>query len=101
VSAAWRKRHGVVTGIGMGMCRGEAIIGNVGSRHFMSYTVIGDTVNTASRLMELARANEVLMSGALYESARDVMPADGVQRAGRFALRGTSEPVEVYSITLS
>jgi adenylate cyclase len=101
VSAAWRKRHGVVTGIGMGLCRGEAIIGNVGSPHFMSYTVIGDTVNTAARLMELARANEVLMSGALYESARDLMPIDGAQRAGRFALRGTPEPVEVYSITLS
>jgi len=101
VAAAWRKRHGVLTGVGIGMCRGEAIIGNVGSRHFMSYTVIGDTVTTAARLMELARANEVLMSGALYESVRGLMPIDGAQRAGRFPLQGKSEPVEVYSITVS
>jgi class 3 adenylate cyclase len=67
----------------------------------MSYTAIGDTVSAAARLMELARANEVLMSGALYEPVRSLMPGDRVQRAGRFALRGTSEPVEVYSITLS
>jgi adenylate cyclase len=99
VSAAWRKRHGVLTGIGIGMCRGEAIIGNVGSRHFMSYTAIGDTVNTAARLMELARANEVLMSGTLYESVRSLMPTDSARRAGRFPLPGKSEPVEVYSIT--
>jgi adenylate cyclase len=101
VSAAWRKQHGVVTGVGIGMCRGEAIIGNVGSRHFMSYTVIGDTVNTAARLMELARANEVLMSGALYASVRELMPMERVQRAGRFPLQGKAEPVEVYSITVS
>jgi class 3 adenylate cyclase len=100
VAAAWRKRHGVLTGIGIGMCRGEAIIGNVGSRHFMSYTAIGDTVNTAARLMELARANEVLMCGALYESVRDLVPIDRVKRAGRFPLQGKSEPVEVYSVTL-
>jgi class 3 adenylate cyclase len=101
VSAAWRKRYGVLTGVGIGMSRGEAIIGNVGSRHFMSYTAIGDTVSTAARLMELARANEVLMSGALYDPVRSLMPGDRVQRAGRFALRGTSEPVEVYSMTLA
>ena len=100
VSAAWRERHGIATGVGIGMSRGEAIIGNVGSPHFMSYTVIGDTVNTAARLMQLAQANEVLVSGALYKAIRDLVPADRVEPRGDVALRGKSEAIQVYSIRL-
>jgi class 3 adenylate cyclase len=100
VSADWRARHGIATGVGIGICRGEAIIGNVGSPHFMSYTVIGNTVNTAARLMQMAQADEVLVSGALYESIRHLMPAGRVESRGDVALRGKAEPLPVYSIKL-
>jgi class 3 adenylate cyclase len=100
LSAAWRQRHGIATGVGIGICRGEAIIGNIGSPHFMSYTVIGNTVNTAARLMQMAQADEVLVSGALYESIRSLVPAGRVQSRGEVALRGKSEAIAVYSIKL-
>ena len=100
LSALWRERHGVDTGIGIGICRGEAIIGNIGSPHYMSYTVIGNTVNTAARLMQMAQANEVLVSGALYESIHTLVPAGRVQSRGDVALRGKSEAIAVYSIKL-
>jgi class 3 adenylate cyclase len=100
VSAAWRERHGVATGVGIGMCRGEVIIGNVGSPHFMSYTVIGNTVNTAARLMQMAQANEVLVSGALYEAIRGLVPAGRAESRGDVALRGKAATVAVYSIKL-
>jgi class 3 adenylate cyclase len=100
VAAAWRARHGVSTGVGIGMCRGEAIIGNVGSPHFMSYTIIGDTVNSAARLMQIAQADEVLLSGPLYEAIRPFVPAQGVECRGAVALRGKSGTLEVYSIRL-
>jgi class 3 adenylate cyclase len=100
VSADWRRRHGIATGVGIGMSRGEAIIGNVGSPHFMSYTIIGDTVNTAARLMQIAQASEVLVSGSLYESIRLLLPVDGVQSRGDVALRGKSGKIPVYSVRL-
>jgi class 3 adenylate cyclase len=100
VSADWRLRHGIATGVGIGMCRGEAIIGNVGSPHFMSYTIIGDTVNTAARLMQMAQADEVLVSGSLYESIRGLVPAARVQCRGEVALRGKSGTIHVYSVKL-
>jgi class 3 adenylate cyclase len=100
LSAAWRGRHGVATGVGIGVCRGEAIIGNVGSPHFMSYTVIGNTVNTAARLMQMARANEVLVSGAYYESIRHLVLGVRVEARGDIALRGMAETTAVYSIKL-
>jgi len=100
IAAAWKQRHGVDAGIGIGMCRGEAIIGNVGSPHYMSYTVIGDTVNTAARLMQIAKASELLISGAAYQAIRDLVPAARVESRGEVALRGKSGATPVYSIRL-
>ena len=100
VSAEWRARFGVATGVGIGLCRGEAIIGNVGSPHFMSYTIIGDTVNTAARLMQMAQADEVLVSATLYESIRPLVPAGRAQARGEVALRGKCAAVGVYSVKL-
>ena len=100
VSAEWRARHGVSTGVGIGLCRGEVIIGNVGSPHFMSYTIIGDTVNTAARLMQIACADEVLLEATLYDAIRPLLPAERVQARGDVALRGKAEAVRVYSVRL-
>ena len=61
VGRQWERRFGIATGVGIGICRGEAIIGNIGSPHYMSYTIIGNPVNTAARLMQMAAANEVLV----------------------------------------
>jgi adenylate cyclase len=98
VSTAWHGRHGIATGVGIGICRGEAIIGNVGSPHFMSYTVIGDTVNTAARLMQMAQSDEMLVSGTMFDAIRDLVPAARVEPRGEVALRGKSEAIRVYSI---
>jgi class 3 adenylate cyclase len=100
VSAEWRARLGVTTGVGIGMCRGEVTIGNIGSPHFMSYTIIGDAVNTAARLMQMAQADEVLLTATLYDAIRPVLPAERVQARGEVALRGKSETVRVYSVRL-
>ncbi len=100
VAAGWHARHGIATGVGIGMCRGEAIIGNVGSPYHMSYTVIGKTVNTAARLMQMAQLGEVLVPAELYAAIRDLVPASRVESRGQVALRGMSDPVQVYSIRL-
>jgi class 3 adenylate cyclase len=100
VSDGWRSRHGIATGIGIGMCRGEAIVGNIGSPHFMSYTVIGDTVNTAARLMQIAKAGELLLSGAAYEEIRHLVAENRVESRGDVALRGKAGTTSVYSIKL-
>jgi len=46
----WRSEGKTVIDIGIGISTGEMIIGNMGSKDKMDYTVIGDTVNLGSRL---------------------------------------------------
>ena len=100
VHARWIKSGGVPTGLGIGIASGEAILGNVGSPHYMSYTIIGDAVNTASRLVQAAKPGEILVSGAVYETIRAMIPADAAKPQGEVVLRGKSGTTPVWSITV-
>jgi class 3 adenylate cyclase len=101
VLASWTGRGGTSTGLGIGVASGEAIIGNIGSPHYMSYTIIGNAVNTAARLMQMAKAGEMLVSGPVFEAIRDTVPASRVASRGDVPLRGKLEPTSVYSIGLA
>jgi class 3 adenylate cyclase len=94
----WSARGGIPTAVGFGIASGDAIIGNVGSPHYMSYTIIGDAVNVAARLVEMARPSELLVSGPVLRAV--AAAASRVEPRGRIALRGRGEPVEVYSVAL-
>ena len=99
VAEGWRARYGVSSGVGIGMCRGDAVIGNVGSPHYMNYTVIGNTVNIAARLMQTAGMGEVLVPSALFESIRQLVPATAkVESRGQVTIRGSSETIPVVSV---
>ena len=101
VAARWQVEHGLATGIGIGIEAGEVVVGNVGSPSFMSYTIIGDPVNVAARLMQRAEPNEILVgpraSLSLHTSFGDSIPLD--RRA--VALKGKAEPVEVVTLKVS
>ncbi|RMF28597.1 MAG: PAS domain-containing protein [Chloroflexi bacterium] len=57
--------------MGIGVCTGEAVVGNVGTEDRMEYTAIGDTVNVAKRLQENARPGQVLLCRRTWEAVRD------------------------------
>jgi adenylate cyclase len=97
VATRWEQRYGVATGVGVGICMGEAILANVGSPHFTSYTIIGNPVNTAARLMQTAPANEVLMCSSVYDKIHDLVPRERVEPRGEVTLRGKETPIAIYA----
>ncbi|KAA3642681.1 MAG: adenylate/guanylate cyclase domain-containing response regulator [Chloroflexi bacterium] len=81
-------------GIGVGVHAGEAIVGNIGSERVMDYTVIGDTVNVARRLQEMARPGEILIS----EEVHSRVPSLEVKHLTTQHLPGRSEPMRLYGL---
>jgi len=58
-----RERHGDdKIQIGVGINSGEVVVGSIGSSQTMQYTCIGDAVNVASRLTDMAQAGQVIVS---------------------------------------
>jgi adenylate cyclase len=83
------------TDFGIGITTGEAVVGNIGAREWLNYTAIGDTVNLAQRLEELAAGGEILMD----ERTRQALGAAvRVQARGSTPIRGRREPVTIYAL---
>ena len=79
------------TGINTGM----VIAGGMGTDHKMQYTVMGDTVNLASRMESLAVSGETLVSSYTYNLTRhafDFVAMDPVK------VKGKKDPVSVYRV---
>lgn len=101
IAERWRKEHGLATGVGIGIEAGEAVAGNVGAPSFMSYTIIGDPVNVAARLMQRAAPNELVIGpGAARALGRLLDKTDGLDRR-KVELKGKAEPVEVVSLKVA
>lgn len=81
--------------LGIGLHTGDAAVGNVGSERVMSYTVIGDTVNTAHRLQQIAGADEILLSEATYQQINGHIEAT---RLDPMPIRGKREVQVVYRL---
>ena len=91
-------REGLELSVGIGVNTGEAVVGNVGTPQLMSYTAIGDTVNLAQRLQEMAGRNEVLTGPETRRSARATRSLESI---GLRHARGRSEPINCYRLRLS
>jgi len=81
----------------IGVNTGSMLAGNMGSRNRMEYTVVGDTVNLASRLCGITNANEIVISREMYQRD-DVRHRVLASEYQSIHLRGISMPVSTYRV---
>ncbi|MDH5180089.1 MAG: HAMP domain-containing protein [Gammaproteobacteria bacterium] len=82
----------------IGINSGPMLAGNMGSNEHMQYTVVGDTVNLASRLHTVAEPGQIVISDELVKDP-DVQWRIIAHRHQSIKLRGISNPVTTYVVT--
>jgi adenylate cyclase len=83
--------------MGIGIHKGDAVIGNLGSSRHLDYTLIGKTVNLAARLCSMAESLSIVVS----QSVRDSLGANAqvsFQNERRVTVRGFREPISVFGL---
>ena len=91
--------------IGIGLNYGPVVLGDVGSEHGMSFTAIGDTVNTSARLQVLTRSlkTQLVVGDAVVRAIQALSPEVAAERLGRLedlgehSLRGRASPVRIWT----
>lgn len=96
LSAERARRGAAPVEVGVGLHTGEAVAGNMGSPSRLNYTVVGESVNLASRLCSAAGPGDILISGATREQVEEGMFR--VRSSGARTLKGFTRSVEVYEI---
>jgi adenylate cyclase len=86
--------------VGIGVNTGEAIVGFIGSKSALAYTVVGREVNLASRLERRAEVGKILIGQQTYEQLRKDEPrlAESCTTVEPIRIKGFQEMVSYYDV---
>lgn len=99
----WQSQLGVTLGLGIGMDQGNVVVGNVGAESRMTFRMVGEAVNIAHRLVDLAEDGQVVITETIYEAVQNDVPrlleVIPFRRVGPVALKGKSNAQMLYLTT--
>jgi len=82
----------------IGVNRGHVFAGDIGTEYRRTFTVMGDTVNLAARLMAAAKPGDIYATGAMLDQAHTQFATEALEP---FYVKGKSEPVQAYRVGLA
>jgi adenylate cyclase len=82
--------------IGIGINTGSAIVGNLGSENRMDYTAIGNSVNVAAKLQQIARGGKIIIGEQTY---RQIQGNFHIEKKVKLRLKNKTEPVICYEVS--
>jgi class 3 adenylate cyclase/pSer/pThr/pTyr-binding forkhead associated (FHA) protein len=92
----WREKRDLEIAIHIGLNTGKVAAGNIGSEKLIQYATIGDTTNVSSRICNVAKADQILISQSTLEkinqSDYQITPIPPVM------VKGKSEPLQLYLV---
>ncbi len=100
----WDEVYDVLLGLGIGIDRGQVVMGNVGAAKRLNFALVGEAVHTAHRLVDIAADGEIVVSDSVYQSG-DLNLSEGIpsnhddlkfEALGYTHLKGKLKPEQIY-----
>lgn len=95
VNSSRRQQGEVILEVGIGINHGRAVLGNMGHKLRMDYTVIGDVVNIAARLCSIAKAGQIIAS---LDAVRNLNGKYPTTRLQPIIVKGRSRPIDICEV---
>ena len=92
----WLEEPGVDVGLGVGLDQGSVVMGSIGAPRHMNFGLVGDAVNTAHRLVDLAQHGEIIVSKAMLEAIGGRLDGWRFEPLPAMELKGKEAPEQVY-----
>lgn len=81
--------------LGIGICSGPAVIGNMGSKQRQEFTAIGDTINTASRLSGITEGGQIVITESTYKLIKEKA---NVKKLPAIKVKGKEKELIIYEV---
>jgi class 3 adenylate cyclase len=92
----WREERGVEVGLGIGIDRGTVVMGSIGAARHMNFGLVGNAVNTAHRLVEIARHGQIVVSESVVLVGERNLPGWRFNPLELVELRGKRGEQRIY-----
>ncbi len=95
IAEEWKSQGRQIFTVGMGLNTGEVVMGNLGSADRLNYTVIGDNVNTAARLYNVAKGGQTIISETTWNEVKDLVV---VNELDPVMVKGKEKPLRIFEV---
>ncbi|MFW5942971.1 MAG: response regulator, partial [Chloroflexota bacterium] len=66
----WQEEVGIELGLGIGIDQGGVVVGNVGAESRMTFRMVGEAVNIAHRLVDMAEDGQIFITESIYDAVK-------------------------------